>query len=137
MQSGKAMFASTMLGAVRSYRVPLNGDFNEVRSHSGAVTGMRLFFDDTLLFTVSSDGALFVFDVRSDAKSAARRDLERLPFAEEVMVTKSDLEERRSRCAAVAEAAVSGSAGWVHCLPHAWRQWLDALGPFALPRLHD
>lgn len=93
------MFASTLLGAVRSYRVPLNGDFNEIRSHSSAITGMRLFFDDTLLFTVSNDGSLFVFDVRSESKATARRDLERLPFAEEVMVTKSDLEERRSRFA--------------------------------------
>lgn len=101
VQGGKVMFASTLLGAVRSYRVPLNGDFNEIRSHGAAVTGMRLFYDNSLLFTVSNDGALFVFDVRAESKSA-RRDLERLPFAEEVMVTKSDLEERRSRCAAFA-----------------------------------
>lgn len=92
------MFASTLVGGLRSYRVPLNGDFNEIRSHSGSITGMRLFFDDSLLFTVSDDGSLFMYDVRADSKTAARRDLERLPFAEEVMVTKSDLEERRSRC---------------------------------------
>lgn len=109
VQGGKVMFAATLTGGVRSYRVPLNGDFNEIRSHSGSITGLRLFFDDSLLFTVSDDGALFVFDVRTESRADVRRDLERLPFAEEVMVTKSDLEERRSRCC------------WIFC-PTEWHR---------------
>lgn len=89
----------TATGAVRSYRLPLNGDYSEVRTHGAPIAGVGLMYDDSLLFTVSEDCSLFVFDVQQDTKAGSRRELERLPFADEVMVTKIDLEERRSRCA--------------------------------------
>lgn len=97
MQEGKTLFAVTAAGAVRSYRLPLNGDYSEVRTHGGPISGVGLMYDDSLLFTVSDDCSLFVFDVQQDMKAGSRRELERLPFADEVMVTKIDLEEKRSR----------------------------------------
>ena len=98
MQEGKTLFAVTAAGAVRSYRLPLNGDYSEVRTHGGPISGVGLMYDDSLLFTVSDDCSLFVFDVQQDMKVGSRRVVERIPFADEVMVTKIDLEEKRSRC---------------------------------------
>jgi cilia- and flagella-associated protein 57 len=105
VQNGKLLLASTASGCVRAYKYPLTGEFSELRCHSSSISCMRCFFDETLLFTAGDDGAVFVFDVRQDIKGAGiKRDAEKLPFADEVMVTKSDLEEKKSRygCARLA-----------------------------------
>jgi cilia- and flagella-associated protein 57 len=99
MQGGNSLFAVTATGAVRSYKLPLNGDYSELRTHGAPISGVGLMYDDSLLFTVSEDCSLFVFDVQQDIKTGSLRELERLPFADEVMVTKIDLEEKRSRYA--------------------------------------
>ena len=71
---------------------------------------MRAFFDESLLFTAGDDGAVFIMDVRQELKFGIKRDAEKLPFADEVMVTKSDLEEKKSRCCGVqALRTVTGS----------------------------
>jgi cilia- and flagella-associated protein 57 len=97
VQSGKLLLAATATGCVRAYKYPLNGEFTELRVHSGPVACMRAFHDETVLFTCGEDGSVFVFDVKQDA-AAYKRDADRLPFADEVMVTKSDLEDRKARC---------------------------------------
>lgn len=100
MQSGKLLLATTETGCVRAYKFPMTGDFSELRCHSSAISCMRLLFDESLLFTAGNDGSIFMFDVRQELKGAAalKRDNDKLPFADEVMVTKSDLEERKARC---------------------------------------
>jgi cilia- and flagella-associated protein 57 len=99
MKAGKMLFGATTSGAVRTYKLPLSGDYSELRSHSGAITAMRVFFDESVLFTAADDGSVFVYNVRQEVKGAlGRRDLEKLPFADEVMVSKGDLEEKRARC---------------------------------------
>lgn len=95
------LIASTAGGGLRAYKYPLTGEFTELRCHAAPIAAVRAFFDDTLLFTCSEDGCVFVFDMvpgGGSAGVAARRELERLPFADEVLVTKVDLEERRARC---------------------------------------
>jgi cilia- and flagella-associated protein 57 len=97
-QGSKVVFAGGPSGILRSFKYPLVSAPSELRCHAAAITCMRLFFDESVLFTAGDDGALFIFDVRIDVKAAGlRRDVERLPFAEEVMVTKSDLDERKAR----------------------------------------
>jgi hypothetical protein len=60
---------------------------------------MRISFDDSLLFCVSDDGCLFVFDVREkDGRAKAGKEGQ-VVFAEEVLVTRSDLEEKKTRMA--------------------------------------
>ena len=102
MQDGKLLVAATASGTLRVYKYPLTGEFTELRFHAGGVAAMRAFFDESLLFTAGDDGTVFVFDVQVDLKAGGvlRRDGDRLPFADEVMVTKSDLEDRKARCAA-------------------------------------
>ena len=57
-------------------------------------------WDEQLLVTASDDGCIFVYDVKDkDAKAAARRDQERMDWAGEVLVTRSELDERKSRMA--------------------------------------
>lgn len=95
--SGRTLFAASELGTVRSYKFPLNGEFAEYQCHSAPITRMRISFDDSLLFCVSEDACLFVFDVRDKEGRASGKPKEVPVYAEEVLVTKSDLEEKRGR----------------------------------------
>ena len=93
--NSKTLFAATESGTLRSYKYPLTGEYQEFQCHSAAITGMRISFDDTMLFCVSEDACLCVFDVRDkETRAGIKRDKETLAFAEEVLVTKSDLEEK-------------------------------------------
>lgn len=86
-------------GAVRSYKFPLTGDhFKEYQALSGPVTRLDLSFDDTHLFVAGRDGALMVFDVREPEGRVARRDRDGgAPPSEEILVTRSDLEDRQNQ----------------------------------------
>lgn len=96
----KVMFGATEAGGLRTYKYPLTGEFNEIKTHNAHVSRMQISWDEQLLFTASEDGCLFVYDIKDkDAKSAARREQERVPFAEEVLITKSELEEKKARMA--------------------------------------
>jgi len=94
----RSMFASTDSGIVRAYRYPLTGECQvpEAKPHHGKITRMRLSRDSAVLFAAGEDGCVSVHDVR-DVQSMLVADKERdvLPWAEEVLVTKSDLEERK------------------------------------------
>eukprot|EP00286_Rhodomonas_abbreviata_P019738 CAMPEP_0181309260 /NCGR_PEP_ID=MMETSP1101-20121128/11919_1 /TAXON_ID=46948 /ORGANISM="Rhodomonas abbreviata, Strain Caron Lab Isolate" /LENGTH=1189 /DNA_ID=CAMNT_0023415733 /DNA_START=168 /DNA_END=3733 /DNA_ORIENTATION=- len=92
--SGKMLFTGADNGTVQSWKFPLSGDYQEYQCHSRAVTRMCITYDDTHLFTVSDDGCLLIIDVRDKEIRAAKRDKEMLPFSEEILVTKSDLEEK-------------------------------------------
>ncbi|GBG61790.1 hypothetical protein CBR_g23749 [Chara braunii] len=98
---GRLLFAGTEVGTVRAYRYPLTGEFQEVQSCCSAVSRIRLSYDDNLLFVAGEDGCLFMFDVRDKEKgivsSIAKREKEAITYAEEVLVTKSDLEEKKVR----------------------------------------
>jgi len=53
---------------------------------------MRISYDDQYLITVSEDCSLFVYKI-SDKEGRGKRDRD-VPYAEEVLITKSDLEEK-------------------------------------------
>eukprot|EP00217_Crustomastix_stigmatica_P010708 CAMPEP_0183813298 /NCGR_PEP_ID=MMETSP0803_2-20130417/52843_1 /TAXON_ID=195967 /ORGANISM="Crustomastix stigmata, Strain CCMP3273" /LENGTH=1181 /DNA_ID=CAMNT_0026058151 /DNA_START=28 /DNA_END=3573 /DNA_ORIENTATION=- len=97
--SGRTLFAASETGTVRAYKLPLNGEYHEYQCHSGAITRMRISFDDSLLFCVAEDGCLFCFDVRDKDGRGVGKQKEALTFAEEVLVTKSDLEDKKARMA--------------------------------------
>jgi len=97
--SGRMLFAGTELGTVRSYKYPLNGDFAEIQVHSAPITRLRITYDDAFLFTGSEDGTVYIFDVRDKEGRGAKRDKEMTAFAEEILVTKSDLEEKTQNMA--------------------------------------
>ena len=101
LSSTHALFAATSIGTIRSYTYPLNGDFQEYQCVSGAITGLKISHDDNLLFCVSEDSCLFVFDVRDkDGRATSnfnKREKDSIIFSEEVLVTKSDLEDKKQR----------------------------------------
>ncbi|KAK9845760.1 hypothetical protein WJX81_001703 [Elliptochloris bilobata] len=99
---GRCLFTGTDSGALRSYKLPLGPDFQEARFCSGAISRLRMGPDDAQLYATSADGSLFVFDVRDrdPARGAGKRETgEKLPYAEEVLVSKADLEEKKQRIA--------------------------------------
>lgn len=61
------------------------GEFTDIKAHQGAITRLRMSWDESLLATASDDGCVFVWDVKDrDAKAAARREQERIEWAAEV-----------------------------------------------------
>ena len=97
--SGRALFVASETGTIRSYNYPLTGQFTEYQAHAGPIARLRISFDDAMLFCVSDDGALFVFDVREKDGRAKLGKEAAVVFAEEVLVTRSDLEEKKARMA--------------------------------------
>ena len=100
--SGRLLFAggahiASGGGSVTMFKTPLSHGEEQVtlRCHSGSVTRMRVQRDDGYLFTSGEDGVLAVFKVHDSSSSGKRKDKDQgIDFAEEILVTKSDLEEK-------------------------------------------
>ncbi|KAJ3172248.1 Cilia- and flagella-associated protein 57 [Geranomyces variabilis] len=100
-QSGRMMFVGTANGTIRSMKFPLSneaGEFQEHQAHSAPITKLRVSFDDQYLFSTSEDGALYVFKISDKEGRGLKRDRE-IVYADEILVTKSDLEEKNSTMA--------------------------------------
>jgi WD40 repeat protein len=95
--SGRMLFTGADNGTVQSWKFPLSHEFQEYQCHSRAVTRMCMTYDDAHLFTVSDDGCLLIIDVRDKEIRASKRDKEMLAFSEEILVTKSDLDEKTAQ----------------------------------------
>ncbi|KAJ0409484.1 hypothetical protein P43SY_002374 [Pythium insidiosum] len=113
-------------GAVRSFKFPLTGESIEFQCLSAPVTRLRISFDDMFLFAAGEDGCVCIFEIRdkegrprvkdgaagagataSSARAGAAiastlgtggAELYHLSsnFSEEILVTKSDLEEKNT-----------------------------------------
>ncbi|CAK4985833.1 unnamed protein product [Aphanomyces euteiches] len=85
------------LGTVRSYKFPLTGEFTEFQGLSGPITRMRISFDDLYLLVCGEDGVVSIFEIRDkEGRARAKDGRENTVFAEEILVTKSDLEEKNT-----------------------------------------
>eukprot|EP00069_Balaena_mysticetus_P003368 bmy_16613T0 len=93
--SGRMMFVGTSVGTIRAmkYPLPLQKEFNEYQAHCGPITKMSLTFDDQFLLSVAEDGCLFTWKVFDKDGRGIKRERE-VGFAEEVLVTKTDMEEK-------------------------------------------
>ncbi|KAJ3354153.1 Cilia- and flagella-associated protein 57 [Entophlyctis luteolus] len=99
--SGRMMFVGTASGTIRSMKFPLSNDLDEYQEHlchSGAVTKLRVSYDDTHLFSASDDGCVYVFRIADKEGRGMKRERETI-FADEILVTKSDLEEKNQMMA--------------------------------------
>ena len=94
---GRMLFAATDTGAVRSYKFPLTGEFQSYEAHGGDVTRLRISYNDDYLFSVGSDACLYVWDIKDREGRVSKQKGELLPPAEEILITKSDLEEKTQR----------------------------------------
>ncbi|RHY51294.1 hypothetical protein DYB30_005854, partial [Aphanomyces astaci] len=86
-------------GCIRAYKLPLEPEssYSEFQCHDMAVARLRLSHDNQYLFSVGDDGSLCIFETKelSSSKLKGRSERENaMAFAEEILVTKSDLEEK-------------------------------------------
>mmetsp|Transcript_12785 Transcript_12785/g.26063 ORF Transcript_12785/g.26063 Transcript_12785/m.26063 type:complete len:1199 (+) Transcript_12785:49-3645(+) len=102
--SEHCMFATTAVdkrpGSVRAYAFPLTGDYLEYPCLGGPITRMRISHNDQFLFVADDKGSLIVFAVKdkSEKRSLTGKDssVGAMSWSEEVLVTKSDLEEKQA-----------------------------------------
>uniref|UniRef100_A0A8C1TIX3 Cilia- and flagella-associated protein 57-like n=1 Tax=Cyprinus carpio TaxID=7962 RepID=A0A8C1TIX3_CYPCA len=94
-RSGRVLFIGTSIGTVRAFKYPLpiQNDWIEYQAHAGPVTKMVITFDDQFLITVSEDSCLFIWKIIDKEGQGLKREKE-LIYAEEILITKSDLEEK-------------------------------------------
>merc|ERR1719230_1982464 len=100
--SAKTLFAAVSEpdapGPIRCYKFPLDGDYIEYQCHSAPATRIRVTYDDQFLFSCSEDGCLFIFDIRKKDRVVSKRDKENvLPFADEILVTRTFLDEKQAQ----------------------------------------
>ncbi|XP_024523319.1 cilia- and flagella-associated protein 57 [Selaginella moellendorffii] len=97
--NSRLLFAATEIGTMRTYRFPLTGEYQEVQASTAPITRVRVSHDANLLACVGEDGILSLFDVKDREKAIVsvglRREKEALGFADEVLITKSDLDDMR------------------------------------------
>lgn len=93
--SGKMIFTGTASGTVRSMKCPLppQKEYNEYQGHAGPVTKLVVTYDDQYLLSVSEDGCLMLWKISDKEGRGLKRDKE-LGYSEEVLITKSELEEK-------------------------------------------
>ncbi|XP_068095524.1 cilia- and flagella-associated protein 57 [Hyperolius riggenbachi] len=93
--SGRMVFTGTSSGTVRSMKYPLppHREYNEYQAHAGAVTKLLVTYDDQYLLSISEDGCLMMWKISDKEGRGPKRDKE-TSYAEEVLITKSDLEEK-------------------------------------------
>lgn len=101
---GRLLFAATSKGTVRTYRLPLSQDFQELHCSSSPITQLALSHSFTHLYASSSEGLLFVFAVKDrDPSRLASRDTheDQLPWSDEVLLSTSSIEEKHQRIASL------------------------------------
>ena len=94
----KALIAGTgeegKPGSIHIYQVPQLAKLNEVQAHSKPIERMRMSYDNNFLFTGGQDGLLIIHDIKDRDPRApkAQREGLGLPFSEEILIDKQDIE---------------------------------------------
>ncbi|XP_029007881.1 cilia- and flagella-associated protein 57 [Betta splendens] len=93
--SGRVIFTGTSSGTIRAikYPLPVQREWLTYQAHCGPVTKMVVTFDDQYLLTVSEDGCLLVWRI-TDKDGRGLKSTKQIVHMEEILVTKSDLEEK-------------------------------------------
>uniref|UniRef100_A0A665U2J0 Cilia and flagella associated protein 57 n=1 Tax=Echeneis naucrates TaxID=173247 RepID=A0A665U2J0_ECHNA len=97
--SGRVVFTGTSSGTIRAikYPLPTQKDWITYQAHCAPVTKMVITYDDQFLLTVSEDGCLFMWRI-VDKEGRGLKSNKQIIHTEEILVTKSDLEERVCLC---------------------------------------
>lgn len=105
---GQTLFAGTDAGVVRCFPLPLTEHCFDVQCHSAPVTRVAVTPNGAYLLTAGEDGCLSVFTIDAAKEqdkdgvtgantSGRRRGENALPWAEEVLVSKADLDEKKKK----------------------------------------
>ena len=94
-RSGRMLFVGTSKGTLRSYKFPLTKptEFQEHIGHTGSILRLKITFNDEFAISASEDGTLIFWRIQDKEGRMAKRDKE-IGYAEEILITKSDLEEK-------------------------------------------
>uniref|UniRef100_A0A3Q1ITP4 EML-like second beta-propeller domain-containing protein n=1 Tax=Anabas testudineus TaxID=64144 RepID=A0A3Q1ITP4_ANATE len=93
--SSRAIFTGTSSGTIRAikYPLPVQKEWLMYQAHCGPVTRMVITFDDQFLLTVSEDSCLLMWRI-IDKEGRGLKSNRQIVHTEEILVTKSDLEEK-------------------------------------------
>ncbi|XP_019645355.1 PREDICTED: cilia- and flagella-associated protein 57-like [Branchiostoma belcheri] len=93
--SGRMLFAGTSNGTLRSLKFPLTvpGEWQEYQAHSSPITKMHITYDDQYLITASDDACIMIWKI-TDKEGRGLKGNKEITYAEEILITKSDLEEK-------------------------------------------
>jgi WD40 repeat protein len=93
--SGRMLFVGTHAGTIRALRFPFGDqhDFQEHQAHAGPVSQLRVSSDDQFLFSASEDGCIYMFRLTDKEDRGNKKDKPSI-FADEILITRSDLEEK-------------------------------------------
>lgn len=96
-RSGRMLFVGTSKGTIRSYKFPLTNpsEFQEHVSHTSPVSRMKITFSDEVMITGSDDSSVVLWKIQDKEGRTIKRDKE-ITYAEEILITKSDLEEKNA-----------------------------------------
>jgi len=94
-KSGRMLFVGTSKGTLRSYKYPLTKpyEFQEHVAHTSPITRMKITYTDEYAITGSEDGSIVVWRIQDKEGRSIKRDKE-FGYADEILITKSDLEEK-------------------------------------------
>uniref|UniRef100_A0A3Q1GAX6 Cilia and flagella associated protein 57 n=1 Tax=Acanthochromis polyacanthus TaxID=80966 RepID=A0A3Q1GAX6_9TELE len=94
-RSGRVVFTGNSSGTIRAikYPLPIQKEWIMYQAHCGPVTKMAITYDEQFLLTVSEDGCLLVWTI-IDKEGRGHRSNMQIVHTEEILVTKSDLEEK-------------------------------------------
>jgi len=91
--SGRLLFVGTRHGTIRSLKFPLAMpiEFVEYQAHSSPITSLVLSQDDQFLVSASADSTVIAWKITDKGYAVKEQEC---PYAEEILITKSDLEQR-------------------------------------------
>jgi len=97
-KTSQVLLAGTEHGCIRSYKLPLNGEYSEIFAHNSKVTKLRMSFDNNDVFSTGDDGVLMSFELQSNEGNVEpRRDKGSVVQRDDVLVRKTEIEEKNSR----------------------------------------
>ncbi|CAF3796054.1 unnamed protein product, partial [Rotaria magnacalcarata] len=93
--TGKSLLVGTSKGTVRSYKFPLtkSDEYTEYIGHVGMINRLRVTFQDEYAVSVGDDGLVILWKLQEIGVSKKEKET---TYAEEILITKSDLEEKNS-----------------------------------------
>jgi WD40 repeat protein len=93
----RLLFGGCSDGSVKLMTFPLQGGIHDppVLTHAASISKMAISFDESMLFTVGMDGSFYIFDVKEDGRTTKREST----YADEILISRSDLEEKNAMTA--------------------------------------
>ncbi|OAF69544.1 WD repeat-containing protein [Intoshia linei] len=96
-KSGRMMFGGMDNGSLRIVKFPLTTpvEWTNVQAHNSKIVKLKISFDDQYLTSVSDDASVIIWTIHDREGRKIKKEKE-IPYAEEILITKSDLQEKNT-----------------------------------------